>query len=214
MPELKTGFHRERIKGHHYTINIPHRASQGERVPLILMLHWGGPKFPWMGRGIMEDIGLPAFAEMQAIIVAPDRRRRHWAKPKAIEDIAWLVSYLEEHYPLDPRRRVVVGYSLGGIGVWYLLLKRPDLFPCGVAMAAPVPDHLDPADWKVPIYLINSTIDEDFPFPPNQERANRFLEAGAPLEFHPLEDAAHTDVRKYIPSLTGSIAWIEQNWDQ
>jgi len=212
MPETKTGIHRERVNGQNYTINIPYRASQGERVPLILMLHWGGPKFRWMGRGMIEDLGLPALSPMEAIIVAPDRRRSHWAKPRAVEDIAWLIDYLEEHYPLDPGKRVVAGYSLGGSGVWYLLKESPDLFPCGVAMAASVPDDLDPGDWKSPIYLINGEFDENIYFPTNQERASKFIEAGVPLEFHSVPDATHTDIRKYISPLTQTISWMEKIW--
>lgn len=214
MPEQSTGLHLEKAVGQTYTIHIPHRASKGEQVPLILLLHWAGQKYRWMGRGILEDLGLPAFSEMQAIIVAPDRKRRHWAVPQAAKDLTKLIGYLEEHYNLDDRKRAVVGFSLGGIGVWRLMLESPDLFPCGVPVSAPIPDHIEPTALKSPIYAIHSELDEHFPFEVNQDNANRLIEGGAPLELHTVPTAAHTEVRQFIPAVAESAAWMQKVWEQ
>lgn len=214
MPETTAGIHLEKAVGQTYTIHIPHRASQGERVPLIFLLHWAGRKFRWFGRGILEDLGLPAFSEMQPIIVAPDRKRRHWANPKAVQDLVNLVSYLDDHYNLDPQKRAVVGFSLGGFGVWYQMAKGPALFPCGVAVAAPVPGPDEVEELKAPVYAILSEMDEHFPFVPSQENAARLIEDGAPLEFHSIADATHTEVRQYIPFVAQSYHWMEKIWAQ
>jgi len=214
MPEIKSGIHLTKAIGQTYTIHIPHRMSLGERVPLILLLHWGGQRFRYVGRQTLEQLGLPAFSTMQAAIVAPDRKRRHWATAQAVKDLTQLVGYLDEHYNLDMEKRAVVGFSMGGIGVWHLLLEQPELFPCGVSVAAPIPDHLDPAVWKSPMYAIHSELDEIFPYEPNQDLAAEFIEAGAPLKFHTIPESPHANVRNYIPALAESAAWMNQVWEE
>ena len=212
MSEIKSGIHMEKAAGQLYTIHIPHRLTLGEPVPLILLLHWGGKKYRYIGREILEQFGLPGLSSMQAVIVAPDRKRRSWASPKAASDLRKLIEHLDGQYKMDKQKRVVVGYSLGGIGVWYLMAEFPEMFPCGVSIAAPIPDHIDPARWQSPMYAVHSELDEIFPYSRFQPMAEKFAETNAPVEFRTHPDASHTEIRKFIPSLTQSAAWMEQIW--
>ncbi len=214
MPEKTTGIHLEKAAGQTYTISIPHRYTQGEQVPLILMLHWGGRKYRYIGREILEQLGLPAYSGMQAIMVAPDRKRKHWATPHAGQDIAQLVKYLDAHYNLHPTQRAVVGFSIGGMGVWYLGSEHPELFTCGVAIAAPIPPQFIEQPWNFPIYAIHSETDEVFPEERNAETAAILVDRGAPVAYQTFIGASHEDVRAYIPAVSQSAAWITQTWGE
>ena len=214
MPETSAGIHLEQATGQKYSIHIPHRHMQGETVPLIVLLHWGGQKYRYHGRDILEQFGFPAFSEMEAIIVAPDRKRKHWAMPRAAKDLARLIDYLDEHYHLDHRKRAVVGFSAGGMGVWYLGAERPDLFSCGVAVASPVPAHLAEMRWRFPVYAVHSELDELFPYRVNAERVAAMQEQGAPVTLKMVEFASHTNVRDYIPAAAQSAGWMREIWGE
>ncbi len=213
MPEFSSGLHLQKAARQRYTIYIPHRHTQGEKVPLVLLLHWGGKKYRYIGRDAMEQFGLPALNELQAIIVAPDSKRRHWATPQSETDLTRLVAYLEEHYNIDPTRRAVVGYSGGGMGAWYLVSQRPDLFSCGAAIAAMVPEHILDSGWKFPMYLVHSKLDEVIPYEIARQRAEKLQQENAMVHFETVENATHTDIRDYIPALNRAIPWFKQIWN-
>ncbi len=214
MADQTRGIHLEKAVGQRYSIHIPHRYTQGEAVPLVLMLHWGGKTFRYIGREILEGLGLPALSEMEAIIVAPDRKHRHWATPSAVKDLVRLLEYLQENYRLQPGKPVVVGYSLGGVGVWYLASQRPDLFSCGVALATPVPEHLLETGWEFPLYILHGELDEIFPFEKVKAGVEKFQQNGAPIQFHSIETASHLEVRDYIDPFRHAIPWIREHLEK
>ncbi|MGD2026711.1 MAG: alpha/beta fold hydrolase [Anaerolineales bacterium] len=213
MPEFTSGIHLEKGAKQRYTIHIPHQHTLGEAVPLVVLLHWGGKRYRYIGRDMLEQFGLPALNRLQAILVAPDSKRRHWATRKSADDISSLIAYLEEHYNVDSAKKVVVGFSVGGVGVWYLAAQRPDLFSCGVAVASTVPEHILEDEWNFPMYIVHSELDDLFPFEIVQQRAAQLQQENAPIRFEKVEFAAHTDIRDYIPAVSRVISWIQQNWE-
>lgn len=211
MPDQTRGIHLERAVGQNYAIYIPHRYTQGEAVPLVLLLHWGGKKHRYIGREILEHLGLPALTELEAIIVAPDRKRRHWATPNTEKDLVRLLAYLDEHYRLLPGKRVIAGYSFGGVGVWYLTSQRPDLFSCGLIVASPPPENLLEGEWDFPLVTFHGELDEIIPFELAKKRAEQLQQKGAPVQFVPVERASHMDVRDYVSPLQQVIPWIREH---
>jgi len=212
MSAQTSGIHLQKSVGQNYAIHIPHRHTKGEKVPLILLLHWGGRKYRWIGRDMLELVGLPALSELQAIIIAPDRKRRHWANEKALNDLIRLLDFLEHHYNLDSNKRLVVGYSIGGVGVWYIGSEAPSMFSCGISIAAPIPDHILDREWVFPIYSLHGRHDEAFPHDLNLSKAEILKDKGAPLEFETVENAMHTDIRNYAESFANARNWVEKFW--
>lgn len=212
MSNLSSGIFVQKIAGQTCAMNIPHRYTLGEKVPLVLLLHWGGKKYRYIGREMLEMFGLPVFSEMQAIIIAPDRKRRHWANPKAMKDLVDLVDYMDQNFNLDQGRRVIAGYSLGGIGVWYIGAENPSLFPCGVSVAAPIPDHLNGEGWSFPIFAVHGQFDEIFPHEMNLTRAQSLQAGGAPVEFSTVEGAMHADFRAYADAGRQVRKWVAGVW--
>lgn len=213
MPNFENGLHMQKAARQTYSIYIPYRHTIGESVPLIVMLHWGGKKTRFGGREFLELVGLPAFNSMQAIIVAPDRKRKHWALPQAADDLEKLIDYLDQIYNLDPKRRMVAGFSEGGIGVWYLGLERPRLFSCGISVGSPIPEQIVDYGWGFPLYTIHGVFDEIVPHDLNQKRAKDLKSKGAPIEFATVENATHGEIRKYIDPLINASLWVQNIWE-
>jgi predicted peptidase len=213
MSNLSSGIHLQKFAGQNCAIYIPHRYALGKKVPLVMLLHWGGKKYRYIGREILELFGLPVFSEMEAVIIAPDRKRRHWVNEKSLKDIKNLVDYLDQHFNLDPDRRVVAGYSEGGLGVWYLGSEDPSLFHCGVSGAAPIPDDIDSSNWTFPIFSLNGRFDELIPHDVSRARAQEMKNAGAPVEFETVEGAMHADVRSYVEAAGKARTWVMDVWE-
>ena len=212
MSTLSSGIHLQKLAGQYCAIYIPHRYTLGEKVPLVMLLHWGGKKYRYIGREILEVFGLPVFSEMEAIIIAPDRKRRHWANQKSMSDLNNLVDYLDQNFNLDPDRKVLVGYSEGGLGVWFLGVENPSLFHCGVSVASPIPNDIDGSNWTFPVFSLHGRFDEIIPHDVNLTRAQKMKEAGAPVEFETVENAMHTDVRNYIAAAGKAHTWVKEIW--
>ena len=213
MSTYSSGIHLQKFAGQYTTIYIPHRYTLGEKVPLVMLLHWGGKKYRYIGRDILEVFGLPVFSEMEAVIIAPDRKRRHWTSAKSLKDLENLVEFMDQNFNLDPDRRVVAGYSEGGLGVWYLGTENPSLFPCGVSIASPIPDNIDSSKWTFPVFSLHGQFDELIPHGVNFTRAQEMKNAGAPVEFETVEGAMHADVRNYITAAGKVRSWVKSVWE-
>ena len=103
-------------------------APDGGGVPVLLFLHGGDrsntrhhPARYAAGEGI----------EFPFLVIAPHCTSGcSWARV----DFDALLAEVDQAYSVDPSRIYLTGYSMGGIGSWDLLGKRPDLF----AAAAPI----------------------------------------------------------------------------
>lgn len=195
-----------------YTISIPHGYSIDEPSPLILALHWGGPRYPYMGKDFLLGLAKPALEELKAIIVAPDCKQDDWVNSESETDILELLTFLKDHYSLDPQRTLVTGYSLGGIGAWYLGAKHQDLFNGVLPISALPPSEAIEIQWNIPIYVIHSRQDEIFPFINTESYVNRIKTDGAPVTLVLLDDLPHFDTWCFIEPLHAALPWIKEIW--
>ena len=55
---LEAGIHEQMLshRGQRYTIAIPGSYADGEAVPLIVVLHWGGVVAPFCGKSILAYV--------------------------------------------------------------------------------------------------------------------------------------------------------------
>src|SRR5437870_13610550 len=85
VPVLSKGIHNMTLQRPgaapvHYAISIPAAAASSSPVPLVLALHFAGdPR--GAGRAVLEILVEPAFADLGAIIVAPDSLGGDWETP-------------------------------------------------------------------------------------------------------------------------------------
>lgn len=200
-------------------------------APLVIGLHygWEGAMPPRHARDYLRVFLEPTFAGHGAVLAAPYCPARSWHHPRSEAAVLELVDALVEELPVDPDRVVLAGYSLGGMGTWYLGARYPDRFAGGMAVAAaPVlyrkpeeegsglPNFLELAERGIVpwhdglrdfrLFVVHSDADELIPHDP-VARAVRSLERrGADLEFVTLPAVGHYDSREYVTALRPYVA--------
>lgn len=134
-----------------YTIAIPKSYQEDVPMPLILALHWGGEVVPFTGTIMVMELVMPALFELGAIILAPDRTTEDWANPQSETELLELLDFIERNFIIDRTKTLITGYSLGGIGAWYMASRHQDRFAAVLPMSAsPHPEALKPK-WAIPI---------------------------------------------------------------
>jgi predicted peptidase len=199
-----------------YTLSIPNALETDEPVPLVLALHYGGRVTPYFGRGVLVGLVEPALHELGAIIVAPDSPGNGWANPNSERAVLALLDHITSSYRIDERRVLVTGYSMGGMGTWYLASRHPERFTAAIPMAGGLrneeDEHLRSLS-EMPIYAIHSRADTVVPLEPT-ESAIAKLEASSAknVRLVVVEDVTHYDVAGFVPLLRDAVDWLREVW--
>ncbi|MHC4599255.1 MAG: carboxylesterase family protein [Planctomycetota bacterium] len=212
-PDLSPGVHELLLdaKDLRYALKIP--ASRGsDPYPLVLALHWGGPVLPYTGRAILEGLVEPALGALDALIVAPDRDGESWANAKNEGNVLELLDLVEKAFPVDPKQTLLTGYSLGGIGTWYLAARHPRRFAGALPMAAPPPDDADEQKWELPLYVLHSRQDEIFDASEVEAFVMRMKERGAAVDLNLIDGVTHFDTGGFVEPLRDALPWIWGVW--
>ena len=99
----------------------------------------------------------PALADLNAIIVAPDCPTKSWTDPGADRAVMALLDKVMEEHTIDRKRVLVVGFSMGGRGTWFMAAHHADLFTAAIPMAASLGDEKVEGLGLMPTYIIHST---------------------------------------------------------
>lgn len=189
-----------------YTLAVP-ELTPGERVPLVVALHYAGIDRQHFAEGYLRALVEPGLRQLGAILFAPDVPGPSWVDPFSEDAVMAFVRQALEAWPVDPGRVVVTGYSMGGIGTWYLAEKYSRVFSAGIPMASSSYGSLKS---QVAIYMIHGTEDElfDILF---AERAFRELEAqGVTVEMGIGQGLSHYQVDAYVPLLQEVVPWLTE----
>jgi pimeloyl-ACP methyl ester carboxylesterase len=221
-----------------YSVLSPSPAGvRSARLPLVLVLHYGAPHDstpPFYGEQILERLVRPALGKLSAIFVAPDAPGRGWADARSESAVLRLLDHLRRSMPIDEHRILIVGYSVGGMGTWYLVARHPELFAGAVAIASfpmlregrTAVDRetqlrvmaLDTsATWtnpfrRVPMYIIHSRQDELMSFSAVDQAVAALCARGGHVEFVALDSVTHGQTSSYVEPLRAAIPWIERQW--
>jgi len=198
--------------GRRYTLAIPDGYTGREPVPLIVSLHYGGQVTPFYGRGLLQALIEPALGDLGAIIVAPDSAAGNWANPTAEQHILELLDHIEANYSTDRNKTLLIGYSMGGGGTWYLTPRHPERFRAAIIMAGRPQDDSTRFDWRTPTYVIHSTADQVVPFEFSETAVERLQGQGAPIDLLVVDGISHYEIPQYRPYLGEAIAWIREAW--
>jgi predicted peptidase len=195
-----------------YGLLVPDAYKASQAVPLILALHPGGERMRYYGSAYTRAIVAPAAASLHAVIVAPDCPAGSWADASADTAVMALLGRIMGDYSIDRRRVLVVGYSMGGRGTWFMSSHHRDLFTAAIPMAAATGD--DPAESlaTMPTYIIHSRRDEIVPFAPAERNAKDLERLGRTVKFDALSEPTHFDMIAYVTALRRAVAWVEDQW--
>ena len=195
-----------------YGISIPRGYNGSDARPLVLALHPGGVRMPYYGAAFIQQVAGPGLENLRAIIVAPDCPTQSWTDPIADQAVMKLLDRVMTDFKIDRRRILVVGFSLGGRGTWFMASHHADFFTAAIPMAASTGD--DPIDRlaTMPTYVIHSRDDQVVPFAPAERNARELEKIGRTIKYEWLQDIGHYEMGGYVESLRRAGRWVEERW--
>jgi predicted peptidase len=200
--------------GRLFTLAVPAGYTGDESVPLVLALHYGGHGTPYFGNGVLTGLVEPALRELEAIIVAPDCSGRDWTDPQSEADVTAVLDHVESNFNIDRQRTLVTGYSMGGIGTWYLAGRYPDRFRAAAVVSGSPPEDVLDIDWEVPVYAIHSRDDDVVPIEPTEVAIEHLRSLGIQVEFVALSGIGHYETSRFLGPLRAVIPWLEDIWQR
>lgn len=215
MPLLSEGVHEQSIprwdgdRSLRFTISIPAGYSSKKAVPLVMALHFGGEVTPYYGKNLIIGLVGPAFENLGAIIIAPDSLMSDWTSAKDEEAVLFLMDSVIKSYKIDPKKVVVTGYSMGGIGAWHFAQRYPDRFSAAIPIAG-VP--VSSGEWHTPVYAIHSRHDKVVPLEPTKKRIEQLKSQGINVHLIILEGIDHYATYKFQEPLKRAIPWLRETW--
>ncbi len=195
-----------------YALSVPREYNAKEARPLVLALHPGGERMPYYGGAFVQQVVGPGLDSLHAIIVAPDCPTQSWTDPIADQAVMALLDRVLKDFTIDRKRILVVGFSLGGRGTWFMESHHPELFTAAIPMAASTGN--DPVDGlaTMPTYVIHSHDDQVVPFAPAERNAKELEKLGRPIKFEALWNIGHFEMGGYVDSLRRAGRWVTDQW--
>ncbi len=214
VPAIPPGIYQMTLPamGRRYSLAIPDGYTGQEPAPLIVSLHYGGEVTPFYGQGLLEALIEPALRDLGAIIVAPDSAAGSWANPTAEQHVLELLDHIQANYSIDPNKTLLIGYSMGGSGTWYLTPRHPERFRAAIVMAGRPQADSTSFDWETPMYVIHSAADQVVPFESTEAAVKRLRGQGVFIDLVVVDEISHYEIPRYRPYLSAAIPWIQQAW--
>jgi predicted peptidase len=195
-----------------YGLAVPRDYSKASPRPLVIALHpGGGAGMPYYGDQYMRTIFVPGLRELGAITIAPDVPTRAWTDPQAEKAVISLIAAIRDEFAIDLRRIMVVGFSLGGSGTWFLSSRHPDLFTAAIVMAGRSEEPVANLA-KIPTYVIHSRDDQVVPFAQAEQRVTALEQLGRRVRFDSLSGVGHYEMGGYLGALQNGGRWVREQW--
>ncbi|MCR9295609.1 MAG: alpha/beta hydrolase-fold protein [bacterium] len=107
---------------------LPERSEEGTQYPLYVWLHGRGDKTTDL-HFIHERLSKEGQVQPEgAIVLHPFGRQCVGYKSAGETDVLEAIDFVCANYPIDERRIVLMGFSMGGAGVWHLAAHYGDRF--------------------------------------------------------------------------------------
>jgi predicted peptidase len=200
--------------GRRFAITIPDNYSVEKPTALVMALHWGLDIYPFICADFLAGFVHPALEKLDAIIVAPDRLEDDWTNPTDEEAVIELYRQIGLNYTIDGDRTLLTGYSMGGMGCWYIGARHQEKFKALLVISSRPLDESLQQKWHIPIHVIHGRRDEFFPFDETKSKVNELMTMGNTIEFTEIKAATHFDTGQYIAPVRDMIPWIVRAWTE
>ncbi len=186
---------------HKYTVFVPKAYDESKQWPVILFLHSAAQRGADGTAQVEQGLG-PAIQERAEtfpfIAVFPqaeDTKGRiltEWS-PDAPDGARALkiLETVEKTYRVDPQRRIVTGWSMGGYGTWLMAAAKPDFWSAIV----PISGGGDPAIAKtikdIPVWCCHGAKDPVVKVAESRQMIDALRAAGAKPHYTEYPDAEH-----------------------
>jgi predicted peptidase len=125
-----------------------------------------------------------------------------------------LLDHIQTAYAVDAQKTLITGYSMGGIGTWYLAIHHQDLFAAALPMASRPPSAAVDVDWHIPLYIIHSRRGELFPLEPVETAVSQLKAQGTDVDLTVVDTVTHYETQRFVQPPSEAIPWIEEAWQQ
>jgi predicted peptidase len=190
-----------------YRLFVPKAAPSEEKLPLIVWLHGAGG----VGTDNNSQISAGGNDLGSRLWIRPGLQQKHPAfvvAPQAPPDQSWgatssakvttygqlvinLIDALAREFPIDRDRIYLLGQSRGGIGVWDLITKRPDVFAAAVPVCAVGDPKRAGAAKDVKVWIFHGFKDIGMPVANARDMAAALKAAGGDVKYTEYADLSH-----------------------
>lgn len=149
--------------------------------PLVLYLHGAGAKGDDLGLVAREALPQRAGGSRPIVLACPQcpAARSGWP----IDDLMALLDHLLATQPIDPRRVVVTGVSMGGRGAWEMAYDHAGRLAGIVPVCAFAIPTLAPRVGRLPVWMHHGDHDAVVPISSAERMYDAMTAAGAPPRF-------------------------------
>src|SRR5262249_7037327 len=179
--------------------------------PVVLALHPAGSAL-YYGARFLHFVVQPGLQDLDAIMIAPDCPSRSWNDPVSESSVMELLQHVLETYPVDRRRILITGFSMGGRGTWYFAARHPDIFTAAIPMASSADGQPLDRLALMPTYIIHSRDDQVVPFAPMDRTASQLAQVGRVVKFEALSGLGHYEMNLYVDALRRAGQWVRDHW--
>lgn len=159
-------------------------------LPLVVYLHGSGERGvdPMALRDSGPFAALRNGKTMPATIVAPQCLPNAAWEPKSI---AAFVEDVASRHNIDRDRMYLVGYSMGGYGVWHTAAAHPERFAAIVPICGGVYPQRAKSLAKTPVWTFHGAKDDVVPLAESERMIDAIRAAGGNPKLTVLPDAGH-----------------------
>ncbi|HVQ41611.1 MAG TPA: prolyl oligopeptidase family serine peptidase [Vicinamibacterales bacterium] len=190
-----------------YRLFVPDEAARRQPLPLVVWLHgasgMGTDNLGQITEG-GNDIGSRLWvrpdiqAKYPSFVVAPQMPTTQiWGFPASekltpyAQLVVDLIDSLAKEFPIDRQRIYVLGQSMGGIGVWDLISKRPEIFAAAVPVCATANANRVAAAAGVKVWVFHGAKDTGMPVASARAAVAALQAAGGAIKYTEYADAGH-----------------------
>jgi predicted peptidase len=189
-----------------YRLFVPDQKARGEPLPAIVYLHGGGgigaDNLRQISGGNKTGTHVWVSPQMQArypaFVVAPqlpdgnrwDARQTEVLAPYA-QLVVELLGSLTQEFAIDSSRIYLTGQSLGGVGTWDLITKRPELFAAAIPLCGEGTPSRVAAARDLPIWVFHGAKDESVPVTGSRDMVAALRAAGSKVRYTEYPGVGH-----------------------
>lgn len=123
------------------------------------------------------------------------------------------IDQLEKEFPIDKKRRYVMGESLGGYGTWHFITSRPTMFAAAVPICGGGDPSLANAITDVPVWAFHGAKDRSVPVRLSRDMITAIKDAGGNPKYTEYPDKGHI-ISEQVNTTPGLLDWVfEQRRD-
>lgn len=189
---------------HRYLVFLPRNYDPAVKWPVLLFLHGAGERGTDLDLLLTGQlaVALEKWPEMPFIAVFPQCENRTgraltgWLADSPDGQRAMqILSQVEQTYSIDPDRRMLAGWSMGGYGAWSLAAAWPEKWSSVLVLAGGALHDQLPleklAQRRVPVWAISASGDPLIPWQRSQTLIEQLNKLGGHSTFTLLEGKSH-----------------------